>query len=263
MIEWRGYQSETIKKCGKCREEKPISDFSKNRSRKDGYNNRCNKCCKSHKRKPNTTCLFCKTKFYSSGGRGSYCSHECVAFVRDSRQWTTCLTCGAEFQVHLYEYLDPDRGKYCSQSCGMKARSGEDCASWRGGPLDRVCESCGEHYEVKRYRSKSRFCSPLCTGSGKRGDKSPMWKGGISGRGYPETWNASFKKLIRVRENYKCAICGGRGLSVHHIDAVKENTYRENCITLCNSCHGKAHGNMIYWVPILSAMAKEREGINV
>ena len=34
----------TTKSCGKCNTIKPLSDFSKNKSRKDGYNNWCSTC---------------------------------------------------------------------------------------------------------------------------------------------------------------------------------------------------------------------------
>lgn len=33
-----------MKKCTKCKEEKPLSDFNKNKSRKDGYQSSCKKC---------------------------------------------------------------------------------------------------------------------------------------------------------------------------------------------------------------------------
>ena len=33
-----------MKKCTKCKEEKPLSGFNKNKSRKDGYQSSCKKC---------------------------------------------------------------------------------------------------------------------------------------------------------------------------------------------------------------------------
>lgn len=37
--------------CGRCKEEKSVSDFSKDRSRKDGLRNRCKDCAREYLRK--------------------------------------------------------------------------------------------------------------------------------------------------------------------------------------------------------------------
>lgn len=38
-----------MKTCTKCNETKPYSEFSKDRSKKDGYKSNCKDCCKSYK----------------------------------------------------------------------------------------------------------------------------------------------------------------------------------------------------------------------
>lgn len=54
---------------------------------------------------------------------------------------------------------------------------------------------------------------------------------------------------VRYRDEYKCQGCGrivkpgdGRQHNVHHIDHDIANNNLDNLITLCASCHGKAHG---------------------
>jgi hypothetical protein len=48
-----------MKQCGKCGEQKPLSDFGKNRAKKCGINTKCKKCVtqqsiESYRRNPNT-----------------------------------------------------------------------------------------------------------------------------------------------------------------------------------------------------------------
>jgi phage replication O-like protein O len=58
-----------------------------------------------------------------------------------------------------------------------------------------------------------------------------------------------FKQVIRDRDNNCCLCCGYNGnltkenLHVHHIDFKQKNNEFLNLITLCKSCHGKAHNN--------------------
>ena len=40
------------KKCVKCKETKPISDFTLNKRNKDGLNNKCKKCCQEYRESP-------------------------------------------------------------------------------------------------------------------------------------------------------------------------------------------------------------------
>lgn len=79
-----------------------------------------------------------------------------------------------------------------------------------------------------------------------KGEKSSLWLGGNKNiRGYTPLFNKQLKERIRVRDGFKCQLCGvpelecKKRLAVHHIDFNKENCSEGNLISLCNSCHNK------------------------
>lgn len=59
---------------------------------------------------------------------------------------------------------------------------------------------------------------------------------------YPPEFNESFKRSIRERDNYTCAMCERQKdkLDIHHVDYTK-HTVPENCISLCRDCHSYLH----------------------
>ena len=64
---------------------------------------------------------------------------------------------------------------------------------------------------------------------------------------YGGEFTIELKKIIRLRDNYTCQICGKkRSTTVHHIDYNKLNNIENNLITLCQSCHARHHhkGNL-------------------
>jgi uncharacterized protein YjcR len=90
------------------------------------------------------------------------------------------------------------------------------------------------------------------------GKNNYRWKGGVSFEPYPPEFNGALKRAIRKRDNRQCAVCGGRGNCVHHIDGDKQNNNPSNLITLDNRCHTKIHHNMESWEAILSFIATAR-----
>lgn len=61
--------------------------------------------------------------------------------------------------------------------------------------------------------------------------------------GYPDMFNNEFRRQVLKRDAYKCSICDAdhKMLNVHHIDYIKKNTTKLNCITLCRDCHTMIH----------------------
>lgn len=92
------------------------------------------------------------------------------------------------------------------------------------------------------------------------GSGNPNWRGGVSCEPYSLEFNDEFRKAVRERDRYTCAICRLHGDNVHHIDYDKKNTVQENCIILCNSCHGVTGNNREYWQRELSRLVTLRQG---
>jgi hypothetical protein len=88
------------------------------------------------------------------------------------------------------------------------------------------------------------------------GEKNPNWQGGIQYEPYDNNWNNKFKNLIRKRDNQVCMNCGKHreklkySLHVHHINYDKQLSIKENCISLCHSCHSLTQVNREYWTKL-------------
>lgn len=85
------------------------------------------------------------------------------------------------------------------------------------------------------------------------GEKNPAWLDGKSFEPYSSEFNNKFKRAIRKRDNYICMLCGihseklKQPLHIHHINYDKRLTVPQNCISLCNFCHGKTTTNRETW----------------
>jgi hypothetical protein len=136
-----------------------------------------------------------------------------------------------------------------------------------------LCSSCGNLKELNSnyrhgltFNKKCKCGKPIsyynkrCWSCWKKeisvlylGENNPAWNGGTSFTPYPIGWNKTFKEQIRLRDKYKCQLCGKpeaeniRTLAVHHIDYHKENITSNNLITLCQQCHSKTNTHRQYW----------------
>ena len=164
-----------------------------------------------------------------------------------------CAVCNKVFNAHP---SGAEKRKCCSRECvkiwKTKTVTGEANPSWKGGWVEKTCEGCGKIFSVKRsHFDRRHHCSKRCYWASKVsnliGASNPNWRGGTSFEPYPATFNDEFKRLIRERDNYTCAICKEHGKSVHHINYVKNDTNPKNCITLCYVCHSKTNFNREYW----------------
>jgi len=92
------------------------------------------------------------------------------------------------------------------------------------------------------------------------GEDNPNWRGGTAYEPYPWEFDEAFKRKIKERDDYTCAICGkhweegNHEYHVHHINYVKADTTPENCITLCPNCHSKTNGDRDYWQKVLTRL---------
>lgn len=196
------------------------------------------------------TCEFCNNKYYVHPWKEyrKYCSATCAAQANISTHsgnksnfWTggavtkKCATCDSEYIT----VASRKNSKYCSVKCSNVGREKK---------VDIICIYCGKTFTIQKSRSHHNFCSFSCRWKNITGSGNPNWIGGKSFDPYPSVFNEPFKRMIRERDNYACAICKRKGNVVHHINYVKNDTVPENCITVCRSCHGKTNINRSYWI---------------
>lgn len=242
----------TCQICGQVFNEKPARI-------KTGRGLFCSLACKGVASRTQEThpCVVCGQLFTANPcklviGR-RYCSRRCFTQAQSTtRTVKNCAWCGKEFMARTRSR------QYCSVSCsayGRPARpNGSASPQWRGGPITCHCTQCGMEFQRCRASCTTQrtFCSRSCcaqwVSENLVGDKAPRWLGGKSFEPYPTTFNDNFKRRIRERDNYTCALCGAsNSTSVHHINYVKDDTTPENCITLCVSCHAKTNHRRGYW----------------
>lgn len=177
-----------------------------------------------------------------------------VAIITDREKLIgTCLICGKEFRY----YPTNSKGIYCGQKCAGERMRGENNRNWVGGLVTVYCAYCGKSKAIDKSRGEmysKHFCNPSCNGAWKsenqNGKNNWNWRGGKKGRPpYPPEWRSTVREQIRDRDNGVCQLCGkleeenGRKMEVHHIDWDKKNLTFVNLISLCISCHSKAHNN--------------------
>ena len=165
-----------------------------------------------------------------------------------------CKTCGAVFHVKQ-KVARRGHGLFCGRKCWGQWRSktmvGDKAPHWQGGPPAYTCQQCGKPF-VAEDHAKREYCSHACYSASRRQPEG--------NRVYSAEWAEPFRRGIRERDNYTCAMCGARGKTVHHIDYNKRNTTPGNCITLCKTCHSKTNvSNRKHWTEMLAPVAKERE----
>jgi endogenous inhibitor of DNA gyrase (YacG/DUF329 family) len=150
------------KKCSRCGDIKPLTEFSRNQRNPDGYQYHCKACArKEWKRYQSTrpkviaTCLECGNDFERTNGNFRYCP-DCRIKV--------CPQCGKEFS--------PKSGNHaqvcCSRRCAALFDSAriERLVSNRGPGRPRsqrthICLVCGKAFQYVAYRD-AKYCSQEC-----------------------------------------------------------------------------------------------------
>ena len=122
----------------------------------------------------------------------------------------------------------------------------------KGGEIRKYCYDCS--------KLLTRFTSEKISGTGNymfgmRGELAPGWKGGMQFEPYTQDFNSEFKNKIRYRDNNICQLCYDdltnaikRKIHIHHINYDKTLSIKENCILLCENCHGLTNFNRESWI---------------
>ncbi len=96
------------------------------------------------------------------------------------------------------------------------------------------------------------------------GEGNPNWQGGINQYSYGKGFHNTFKRLIRKRDNQVCVLCGihreklDRALAIHHIDYNKQLSIPQNCVSLCDCCHGKTGQNRKHWIKLFQNILSDK-----
>ena len=208
-------------------------------------------------------CEYCgKTFGCASYGAGRFCSPTCSNRFHGESQHVVfvCAHCGKRKTVSKSKKPK----KFCSRECLHASFSGEGHPNWKEKVVC-TCEQCGKQFDREPAYPKFRnhlFCSLDCRykwhGLHFSGENAPGWQGGVSFAPYPVAFNRAFKKRIRGRDGYTCAICRMPGKFVHHVNYIKDDLRPENFITLCRSCHMATNHHRPYWQRALSSLLSAR-----
>lgn len=123
---------------------------------------------------------------------------------------------------------------------------GKRCKPIKNVPVGEALScKCGCGEPTRWNQRKNRWNRYVDGHYTRRLEQAPAWQGGRSFEPYAPGW-PSISRAIRKRDGHLCQRCGSAGrLHVHHIDTDKLNNALENLITLCNSCHGRVHAEML------------------
>jgi len=190
-----------------------------------------------------------------------------------------CSGCNKIFEVPFWQR----NKKYCSQKCFLfstkpwnNIMKQEYCGKSNSSTLKKLykegkIKSWNEGFTKdtnKKLKEIGKNISIALKGRRcywQEGNKNWNWRGGLSFLKYDEKFNRRFKKQIKDRDNYICQLCDKKIklLHIHHIDYNKKNTCKENCISLCNNCHGETGKNRENWKLFFQDMLNYKYNYNI
>lgn len=102
-----------------------------------------------------------------------FCSRECANTNRRAeRIKISCLNCRLVFEARIN-----DGRKFCSNKCADEYHSGINHFGYNLQDRIKVCEYCGNEFEIDCVSRTTRYCSIECRGEAMSGENHPMWKG--------------------------------------------------------------------------------------
>ena len=250
-----------MKICKKCGVEKPLNDFEKAKTCKDGYANTCKKCRLESKKKYINICETCGEEFRTMRKETKYCSKKCLPQNQTKPKVTKCCDwCGKLFERNASTF-ENRKHFYCSKECNSLHQSvlykGENSHRYNSKVVR--CDNCGEEFtrvksQIDKY--KYNYCSRECKYEHQAivqsGENHPRYNKELTRedrehtRKYQEYYEWRFK--VFERDKFTCVKCGfdgGHTLNAHHIENYMENvelrTDINNGITFCEECHKNFH----------------------
>lgn len=227
----------THKVCKSCGKNLEISNFTKSKQVKDGYENKCKVCRRKQRTTYSKSCEVCKKEFTTQTKGTRFCSKECQGIVRRDRIETKCSYYLKDIEVvkSLYE---KNTYNYCNQDCRTEhlkvLMAGENNPNY-----DRVkynCDGCGEEIDVipsKIKEQKYIFCSNECykknIGQFFKGENNPNYD---RGKFICEQCGKTFERIKSAnRGNH--VFCSRECYEDHHRQKGRSKEIEVNC-SMCN-----------------------------
>lgn len=197
-------------------------------------------------------CKYCGGEIKNKWGK-LFCSRGCSNKSRIVAIYfkTKCGNCNKEIKKHIR--FNKFSINFCNMNCyneykikhnifkGLQRKSG-----WKH--TEEVKENISKNMKGKQncLGNKQTLEHRLNISKGHKGKWPPkcLDKNKCL-NGYSLEFNKQTKERVRVRDNFRCRLCGipelelNQRLHIHHIDFDKSNCKIDNLISLCNSCHCK------------------------
>jgi 5-methylcytosine-specific restriction endonuclease McrA len=202
----------------------------------------CGTCGKAFQRQ---SCEFRKDLVH--GHKEFYCSTLCMGRGHNLRRFgeRLCVRCGGS-APKASSLGTARRGRiFCSEAC-LNAERQEELEQRYLARL-RPCEYCNRLFPP--LDANSRFCSMPCKNKAHAaamlGRQNPRWMDGATAERiapHNQKRYREMRPLVLRRDGEKCVLCAKAShLDVHHINENPADNRASNLVTLCRSCHQKAH----------------------
>jgi hypothetical protein len=240
------------KKCSKCGEIKPVTEFYKRKDSKDGYNGKCKECIslknKEYLKKNRDT----RITYFKQWRKDNQEKHYALNKRKYYENRSTILQ-----QKKFYGKSLANYNTYAHKlTIDESPRLSKD-----GLSIEIKCRYCGRYFvptnnqvgarlqalvgttRGDNYMYCSKHCKKACPVYGQL--KYPKgYKKATSREVQPQ-----LRQMVLERDNWTCQKCGRTTeeveLHCHHIFPLNESPIEsadvENCITLCKNCHKEAH----------------------
>jgi hypothetical protein len=240
-----------MKKCHVCGEYKPLDEFYKKRTGKDGHECICRACkAEVHRREYQRDADRIKAKAgrYYAENKGKCNARNMDYYFRTQPLKPAALCecgCGgmanpgrAFILGHVNKGRKFDEEFRRKMSIAKKDPPQETRRKMSASAKTRV--DFAEHWAKLGRLARERI-----------GEKHPNWRGGIINAQYGNGFTQALKREVKIRDGWKCQNPGCLGknkkLNCHHIDYDKMNNTSENLITLCVPCHCATNAHRDYW----------------
>lgn len=211
------YRGERMEKmCKDCKKTLQVSNFTKSKMVKDGYENKCKACRRNARKTHQKICTTCNTSFNTARREARFCSDNCQGIARRNRVVVNCSFCNKSVEI-IKSKTKLQSSHYCDSSCRYEhlkqTMKGENNSNYRR--IKKGCDGCGIEIDIQPYRlenHKYHFCSNDC------------YKNNI-GRYFSGKNNSLYKEEIEI-------LCDGCGKSIKR-KAGQMNDTQNFCSHVC------------------------------